>query len=163
MKSQRSVWSRTAWCTMAAVAHSLLLASCSETNDEPPIFRTLLRCENGLRIALSGHVPDSYRITVEVPNTDSQPFQIQCSLGAPCPNPVFLADFTPSLVRVTVTAGQETWMAETQPDYDEDRPNDPDSSPTCRLSTVEVTIGPHGALRAGSRMGESADPDLDCR
>ena len=73
--------------------------------------------------------------------TGSQPFYIDCIQDQTCSNGIFIRDFFPVYVSVTVTAGEEEYrLTNAKPEYRDVYANGPNCGVTCRNGTVSVRI-----------------------
>ena len=116
---------------------SLFPWSCSDTTD--PIICTDMGCSSGLEVELLGTLPAEYRLTFGVPG--SQDLYVDCTQDSPCWPPIFIEDFFPETVRVTVSSGEQSWTTLATPEYEEFQPNGPQCPPTCRVGHVLLQVG----------------------
>ena len=115
----------------------VLLCSCSDATD--PIICTQIGCYSGLEVELLGTLPVEYRLELKVPG--SKEFYFDCTADSPCWPPIFIQDFFPETVRVTVSSGDQSWTTVANPEYEEYQPNGPQCPPTCRLGRVSLQVG----------------------
>ena len=95
------------WAGIAVLGVCLFSGSCSDapTNPRPC---TLIGCFGGLELDLLGTLPSEYRVAFEVEGSPT--FFFDCTGDSPCASPIFIREFYPETVRVTVSAGDITHL-----------------------------------------------------
>ncbi len=129
--------SRVYWVGILILGASLFHWSCSDATN--PIICTDIGCFSGLEVELLGTLPAEYRLTLGVPG--SQEFFVDCTQESPCRPPIFIEDFLPETVRLTVSSGEQSWTMLATPEYEEVQPNGSQCPPTCRVGHVSLQVG----------------------
>ena len=112
-----------------------LVVSCSDWTGPDC---TMIGCDSGLSIQLTSPLTE-YRMTIQA---GPQPFYIDCLDDPSCANGVFIDDFFPVQVSVTVTTGEQEYrLTNAKPEYGDVYANGPRCGVTCRTGTVSVRIG----------------------
>lgn len=117
---------------------ALVVAGCagnSNNAEEPPRVCTMIGCNNGLSVVISGPQRD-YTVTVKSGGTVLHSFT--CRANEPCQG--FVENQTPASVTVDVTSSAGTVSRSFTPEYRMNRPNGPDCPPECRQATVTVAM-----------------------
>jgi hypothetical protein len=117
----------------------LLTGSC----DELDIFGggpvcTLIGCSDGINLVLTGEVPESYFITIGVPDGESQRFEITDNNIKSGHH--FFGDITAEKVYVTIEAADTTFTEVFEPEYKKFKPNGSKCPPTCMQANLELHI-----------------------
>jgi hypothetical protein len=125
------------------VAFAGVVAGCDALGiGEPTRNCTLIGCNSGVTVQLSGNPGESYRVEIfEAGSTI--PTKVQtCSLGADCPSFVHFTDYRPAgSVRVRVVIGQRSVTSQPQLlTYVANTPNGPDCAPTCFNALVNMPL-----------------------
>ena len=103
-------------------------------NSQEPVVCTLIGCNGGLMIEVTG--TGGARATVEVSASGQQTRTFECDAGQGCQR--FLENFTPAQARVTIRLADRTVERTVSPQYRVSRPNGPRCAPECRQATVQV-------------------------
>lgn len=93
---------------------------------------------NGLEVVVTGDLPETFTITISLEGPPT--IVIECSESSPCGNSIFLRDFTPDHVDITIQGESVDFTDSFMPEYELTRPNGPDCPPECRRATITVTI-----------------------
>ena len=113
----------------------LLNVSCS---DSTGLFCIQIGCDSGLSIQLTSPLTE-YRMTIR--GVGPKPLHIDCVQDPSCANGVFILDYFPSHVDVTVTAGEEEYrLTNHWPEYEDVYANGQGCGVTCRNGTISVRI-----------------------
>ncbi len=99
---------------------------------------TQIGCDSGLLVQVQEAVPDTLTITADAPGLAAQ--TVVCTTAS-CAQYVFLRDFTPASVTLTVKGAGVDIVRNVQPAYRVSQPNGPHCPPTCRQATVQIQVG----------------------
>ena len=111
--------------TVRLLSLVLLLASCDQSTG----VCTLIGCNSGLTINVPAAAPIPYIISLQAPGAPELTLECTTSL---CAHSVFVPDYTPAHVTVTVQwQGGGSATKDVSPAYTISQPNGPNCSPTC--------------------------------
>ncbi|MGH7557191.1 MAG: hypothetical protein ACREMD_05350, partial [Gemmatimonadota bacterium] len=85
---------------------------------------------------LDDELPESLTLTIHLQGPST--IVIECSEDQPCGDRIFLADFTPSHVMMTITTESLDFTADFALAYQITYPNTPDCPPECERATIVV-------------------------
>ncbi|MGQ0562096.1 MAG: hypothetical protein ACT443_09505 [Gemmatimonadota bacterium] len=112
----------------------LFCFACAGTGPEPERACTLIGCENGLFVVLSG--VQQQDVTVSVSSGGQVIHSFTCRAGQECRG--FAMNQTPDQVTVRVTRNGEATSRDFTPAYRLNRPNGPDCPPVCKQATITI-------------------------
>ena len=125
---------------MVALGFSFVLIACHQ---QPQKVCTLIGCESGLKLAFKEAVPERFSFTLTA--SDGETRQGECpsrTEDSSClEKEIFVSQFTPDQVNLSLTLGEQTLTQSFTPDYTLLRPNGPDCDPECRQATITVAWG----------------------
>ena len=98
---------------------------------------TLIGCDSGLRVFLTGNVPTGGRVSAAADGLT--PRTVDCPANRPC-SEMFFRDLTPARVSITVESGGSSITRTFNPSYQTFQPNGKDCDPTCRIANIEVSL-----------------------
>lgn len=111
---------------------AVLLSNCG-----PIVGCTLIGCDNGLSVQLSGTPAGAYRVEAIADGAD--PVALECGAGQTCP-PVFFPGLQAAHVTIRVTTSAGTRSQAFTPDYRDLYPNGRDCGAVCKQATVTVQL-----------------------
>jgi hypothetical protein len=114
-----------------------LLGGCSDASGPPGCTQIGCGARNGLEIQLTGNLPETFVITIPVGGSSN--ILIECSPSTPCDR-VFLQDFTPVHVSISISGESFDFSADFVPVYQVTYPNTADSPPECQRATILVDV-----------------------
>ncbi len=121
------------------VALFLGVIGCTSNSSPPPgTVCTLIGCEDGLAVEITGDRTVPIDVTVKGAGQDARTFEC-ADPDQPCRT--FLAGYMPSEVTVTVSTSDGQESTETfAPTYETTYPNGPDCPPGCEQATVKMSV-----------------------
>ena len=122
---------------LPVVAVTMVVGLACESTSGPRVC-TDIGCSSGLRLTLHGELPDTF--TISVNSGGDRPWIVECTPEAPCDNGVFLSDFTPDWIYVTIRGDGLSVEEEIRPSYETHTPNGPDCPPSCMIAEVMLTV-----------------------
>ncbi len=120
-----------------AIALTALAAACDEDASGPRAC-TLIGCQSGLTLDLSGDLPADFTIRLSADSDSTR--TIECDPAHPCEPTVFVSDFTPPRVFIEIDGADLGFRQEFVPEYVTSRPNGPDCPPECRQARLDVVL-----------------------
>ena len=120
------------------LAVSLLTLQCSDPQG-PEVVCTLIGCESGLWIELTGTFPDTFLLRVG-PEDVGPVVEVGCTGASSCPNRFFIPGLVESSVRIDYTSGDQVESFTFQPDNQELFPNGEHCPPACIQGTIELRV-----------------------
>ena len=118
-----------------ALFAAALLAGCQSVTGQ---VCTLIGCESGLSVELTGSLGVPFRVEV---TTEGSPLRMvrECPTAADCQR-IFFADYTPSSPVIRVITGSDTTTVRRTVEYARHEPNGPGCGPICRVGVVPVDL-----------------------